>query len=76
VGADRVARFLLGIWPKMPPEMQAHLALLNASPGVFGTVAGEPIGAFALDVAHGQVQTLYLVVNPAKLHGLTEHPTA
>ncbi len=80
LGADRVARFFLGIWntsyaewagiPEAPP-MQIHLVQINDGPGLLGTVDGNPITALTLDVANGVIQSINLVANPAKLTGLT-----
>lgn len=70
LGGDRVARFFLAIWPELPPETRAHLTQLNGSPGVFGTVGGQPLGALVFEIANGRIQTIYVVVNPDKLHGL------
>jgi RNA polymerase sigma-70 factor (TIGR02957 family) len=79
IGADRVARFFLGVWntsyaewvgvPDAPP-VQIHLVQINDGPGLLGTVGGNPVTALTLDVSNGIIQSINLVANPAKLTGL------
>ena len=80
LGADRVARFFLGVWntsyaewvgiPEAPP-VQIHLVQINDGPGLLGTVGGNPVTALTLDVSNGVIQSINLVANPAKLTGLS-----
>jgi RNA polymerase sigma-70 factor (ECF subfamily) len=83
-GADAVARFLLAVTTKTAlaqylrlkdgervPPVRLLLTDLIGGPGIVA-VAGEiPIAALVLDVADGQVQTVYLVANPDKLVNIT-----
>jgi RNA polymerase sigma-70 factor (ECF subfamily) len=79
VGADRVARFFLGVWntsyaewvgvPEAPP-VQIHLVQINDGPGLLGTVGGNPVTALTLDASNGIIQSISLVANPNKLTGL------
>jgi hypothetical protein len=43
---------------------------LNGEPGILMRAHGRPIAAMVLEVGEGQVQTIHLVANPAKLGGL------
>jgi len=74
-GADKAARFLLGILDKArPAELAFEIASVNGEPGLVGWVrmpdSGElvPTGVLQADVApDGRVARVWLVVNPAKL---------
>ena len=68
-GAERVARFLLGLARRgravgtraSPAEINGHPGLLTFDP------AGRLLGVLALDIADGHVQTVRSIVNPDKL---------
>jgi RNA polymerase sigma-70 factor, ECF subfamily len=67
LGADRVARFLLGIAQKVGDAAQVQPVVLNGGPG-FSYVT--PAGVYllgALTVVGGRVHRVDLVVTPAKL---------
>ena len=70
VGADRVARFLLGGLRKTPDLLTPQPAILNGRPGVITYADGRPAFTLSLDVDNGRVQTIYIVVNPDKLAAL------
>lgn len=55
-GADRIARFFLGILKKSPSEMEVRRVRVNGRPGVM-----------TLDVADGHVATCFIVRNPDKM---------
>lgn len=67
-GADRVARFVLGLFRlagKGPWEL--HRVEVNGEPGIVGVHAGELDTVVALHVADGRVVGLHGVRNPEKL---------
>ena len=71
-GAQRVARFMLGL-ARRGPKMGARLELawVNGQPGaVTYDREGRIINVFALDIADGLVQTIRSVINPDKLDHL------
>jgi RNA polymerase sigma-70 factor (ECF subfamily) len=71
-GAQRVARFVLGLF-RRGEKMGAYAvpAWVNGQPGaVTYDTQGRVINVFALDIADGVVQALRSVVNPDKLHHL------
>jgi RNA polymerase sigma-70 factor (ECF subfamily) len=71
-GAQRVARFVLGLF-RRGEKMGARAvpAWVNGQPGaVTYDTQDRVINVFALDIADGQVQALRSVVNPDKLHHL------
>jgi len=67
VGADRVARFLLGVGRKIP-ALSVEFAGVNGGVGAILMDAGRPYCVMAFDVsADGRIANLYLVTNPDKL---------
>ena len=66
-GAEKVARFLIGVLGNYPPA-SIGLVKLNDSPAIVGYGAeGRPVGVLALEVSGGRIGAMYLVVNPEKL---------
>ena len=71
-GAERVARFLVGLARRgraagignAPAEINGHPGLLTLDP------AGRLLGVLALDIADGRVQTVRSIINPDKLRHL------
>jgi RNA polymerase sigma-70 factor (ECF subfamily) len=71
-GAERVARFVLGL-NRLGPKIGAHLELtwVNGQPGAITYDAEHRvINVFALDIADGKVQAVRSVINPDKLRHL------
>jgi RNA polymerase sigma-70 factor (TIGR02957 family) len=71
-GAERVARFLLGLFHRVRKEgTYAVSALVNGQPGaVVYDAEGRVASVLSLDIADGQVQAVRSVVNPDKLQHL------
>ncbi|MFI7241223.1 RNA polymerase sigma factor SigJ [Streptomyces qinglanensis] len=69
VGADRISRFLAAVAPEgmRDPASGVRFLELNGGPAVLLTVGGRPDTVFSLEVAGGQVRTVHLIRNPAKL---------
>ena len=66
-GADRVARFTLGLARKNPPAA-VELVDVNGDPGVIlRTRSGRIDSIMLLDVQEGRATALYVVRNPEKL---------
>jgi RNA polymerase sigma-70 factor (ECF subfamily) len=70
-GADKVARFLLGVAKKIVPGTEMRPTEINGGPALLTLVDGEVDGVFQLDVADGLIQCIYIVRNPDKLTSLT-----
>lgn len=66
-GATRVARFLLGVSRKAPPNMSIQPTAINGQPGLIVYLEGEPYVTFTFHIANEQIQTIYGVLNPDKL---------
>jgi RNA polymerase sigma-70 factor (TIGR02957 family) len=71
-GAERVARFLLGLFRRAQKEgLHGEPAVVNGQPGAVAYDAeGRVVSVFALDIADGVVQAVRSVVNPDKLQHL------
>ena len=71
-GADKVARFLVGIAEKGGgiPGLRIEVAEVNGQPAIVGWVGAEPFGSFSLTMADGRIEQILVVVNPDKLAGL------
>jgi RNA polymerase sigma-70 factor (ECF subfamily) len=71
-GADKVARFLVGIAEKGGdiPGLRIEVAEVNGLPAIVGWVGAEPFGSISLAVADGRIEQVLVVVNPDKLAGL------
>ncbi|MFD3308979.1 RNA polymerase sigma factor SigJ [Streptomyces sp. NPDC058694] len=69
-GADKVARFLLGLL-RREPDVELVEEDINGTPGLTVAIAGTTIAVLAADVRDGLITDLWLVVNPDKLHAWT-----
>ena len=68
-GADKVARFLLGIVRNAPAGSIAYRGQANGAPAVLLYEGDRPMAVAVLDVdvAEDGIQAVYIVVNPEKL---------
>lgn len=73
-GADRVARFFLGIRDKTPADLRVEPTLAGGLPALaFLTGATvDSIMTFDLD-EDGRIQAIYVIRNPDKLHAYMRH---
>ena len=71
-GADKVARFLVGVAEKGAglPGLRIEVAEVNGLPAVVAWVGEQPFGSFSLTMADGLIEQVLVVVNPDKLAGL------
>jgi RNA polymerase sigma-70 factor (ECF subfamily) len=71
-GADKVARFLVGIAEKGGdlPGLRIEVAEVNGLPAIVGWIGEEPFGSISLAVFEGRIEQVLVVVNPDKLAGL------
>ncbi len=82
LGADRVARFCIGIAKKMPEGTvqewrEARLTefrrvRVNGKPGLVTILAGEVFNVITLDIVEGKVANCYIMRNPDKLPRMEE----
>lgn len=67
VGADRIARFFLGVLKKAPAGLKIRQVRVNGQPGLLLTVDGQVIQVMTFDVDQGRIAACYIVRNPDKL---------
>jgi RNA polymerase sigma-70 factor (ECF subfamily) len=73
LGADRVARFLIGYASKLPPgDMKFEPVSINGSPGLLLRHALAGDGAYAFDIDGDRIRAVFVVRNPDKLRGFLE----
>ncbi len=66
-GADRAARFFVGVTKKTPAGARVEQVQVNGQPGIVIFVAGRADTVLTLDVFHGRIVTCYAIRNPEKL---------
>ena len=66
-GADRVARFFLGIMKKAPAGLELRRVRVNGQPGLLAMVDGQVIQVLTFDVVDGRIAACFVVRNPDKL---------
>jgi hypothetical protein len=73
-GADKVARFLLGIVAQglEIPDVRTEIAEVNGSAAIVAWVGSEPLVSVSLVAGEGGIEQVLVVRNPDKLAGLVE----
>ncbi|MCA1832498.1 MAG: RNA polymerase sigma-70 factor [Actinobacteria bacterium] len=66
-GADRIARFTVGVTKDIPEGAESQVVDVNGSPGLLIRVDGKPWCVIAADAADDRIQSIYIVLNPEKL---------
>jgi RNA polymerase sigma-70 factor (ECF subfamily) len=66
-GADRVARFFLGLMKKAPAGLEARRVRVNGRPGLLVVHQGQVFNVLTLDIADGRIAACFVVRNPDKL---------
>ena len=67
VGADRVARFILGILRKMPVGAVLGLGIINGQTAIITQVGAQPYNVLAFDIDTGRIRRIFNILNPEKL---------
>lgn len=67
VGAERLARYLVGGLAKAPGTVRAVVATVNGQAAVRMELDGQLVGVASVTVAGGRVTRVYSVANPDKL---------
>jgi RNA polymerase sigma-70 factor (ECF subfamily) len=70
-GADKVARFFLGVFQKWSPPLEFQIATINGQPALLACLDDRPMSAITFDVREDKVHAIYQVLNPDKLKSLT-----
>jgi RNA polymerase sigma-70 factor (ECF subfamily) len=66
-GADRVARFFVGVVKKSPADAEVRHVRVNGRPGLVVLEGGRVATVVTLDIADGRVAACFVVRNPDKL---------
>src|SRR5580765_1389292 len=74
LGADRIAKFVLGYAGKMHwSESDFELVTINGTAGLLMRHPASGNGTYSFDIADGRIRAIYVVRNPDKLRGFLEH---
>jgi RNA polymerase sigma-70 factor (ECF subfamily) len=71
VGQDHVARMFLGIFRRWWAHLSFSIQIINGQSAWVGCVADQPVSVTSFEVRDNKIQTIYQVLNPDKLKGLT-----
>ncbi|MEM1179799.1 MAG: sigma factor-like helix-turn-helix DNA-binding protein [Acidobacteriota bacterium] len=75
VGADKVVRFFLGVWPKRPAGTEVFLREINGEPALLAVADGIPVQTLHFDFSEdGRLRSIFIVRNPEKLHHVVVAP--
>jgi len=69
-GVDKVGRFLEALFRKAPDNTQLKPAIINGQPGFLTYIEEQLFNVAILDITAGQIQNIYMVLNPNKLQHL------
>ncbi|HLG78328.1 MAG TPA: RNA polymerase sigma-70 factor [Ktedonobacteraceae bacterium] len=69
-GAQKVARFLLGLMRKQHADFQGYITEVNGQAGIVVYHHNDPFLVMALDSAEGCIQQIDIIVNPDKLRSI------
>lgn len=72
VGAEKIARYLLGGLAKLAVPFEARPAWVNGAPAVRGEVDGALAGAICFAIDGGRITRIYSIANPHMLQRLDE----
>jgi RNA polymerase sigma-70 factor (ECF subfamily) len=75
-GADRVARFILGLLGKVPPDFTFEISEINGQPAIVSYMGGKPYNVTMFDISNGRVQAINAVINPDKLRRIPASASA
>ncbi len=74
LGADRIAKFLLGYAGKAHwAASDFQLVTVNGTPGLLLRHPLAGTGTYSFDIVEGRIRAIYIVRNPDKLRGFLEH---
>jgi RNA polymerase sigma-70 factor (ECF subfamily) len=66
-GADRIARFAVGVAPKTPPGLAQRWLRINGALAQVSYLDGRPWGTLSFDTDGTRITAIYRVLNPEKL---------
>ncbi|WP_254509295.1 RNA polymerase sigma factor SigJ [Anatilimnocola floriformis] len=76
LGGDRIGRFFLGIFRKMPANARVALCRVNGMPG-YAMYADDKLATImATDIRDGRIQRIFMIRNPDKLARVSSNAPA
>ena len=72
VGAERLARYLIGGMAKVGGVLEATAVWVNGQPGIRMELDGQLVGAVSLTVEDGRITRIFSIANPEKLGRVDE----
>ncbi|UOQ90200.1 RNA polymerase sigma-70 factor [Agromyces endophyticus] len=72
VGADKIARYLLGGLAKLGLPFEARPTWVNGHPALRGEIDGSLAGAICFEIEDGRITRIFSIANPYKLGRLDE----
>jgi RNA polymerase sigma-70 factor, ECF subfamily len=63
-GADKVARFVIGVSRKQPTDASVVIRNLNGETGLVGLIEDRPYFAMTFDIVGDRISALHVVRNP------------
>jgi hypothetical protein len=70
IGADKLARYLIGGMAKVEGELVASATWVNGQRCIRAELDGQLVGITSLTVENGQITRVYSIANPDKLSRL------
>jgi RNA polymerase sigma-70 factor (ECF subfamily) len=67
-GADRIARFFMGLLRKHGNVFEVHLATVDSAPGMLTFRRGQLVSVASVSVKDNRIAAIYSVNNPDKIH--------
>jgi RNA polymerase sigma-70 factor (ECF subfamily) len=67
-GADRIARFFLGLRNKLGIILEGRSATVNSGPGMLTSRDGQLVSVASVSIQDGRITAIYSVNNPDKIH--------
>jgi RNA polymerase sigma-70 factor (ECF subfamily) len=67
VGADKVARFLIGVGTRVPPGTTVDVEEVNGRECVVARADGRPTQVISFEVERDRLLSMQIVANPEKL---------
>jgi len=67
LGADHIARFLLGLTRKFAGRMMVRFAAINGRTGMLTYIDDQLQNVITMSIVNGKIQQMFVVVNPDKL---------
>lgn len=71
LGAEKVARLLIGLMTRAGPEYRLELATYNGAPALIAYRNEQPDSVFTIEVSDGRISNFYVIRNPEKLASVT-----